>query len=229
MFKHRSTKKELLDGEVSKDDLYQNLDELHTINKLLGGYSGSLASLKKVVNKKLVIIMDIGCGGGDMMRFLYENIQPRTKYSYIGVDLKEDCIEYAKTKHSSTPLQFINEDFRDALDKIENVDVVHANLFTHHLTNQEIVDLIDFVAKRNKILIINDLHRHWFAYYSISILTKVLSKSHLVKHDAKLSVLRGFKKRDWFEILNQTEIDKNKIQLKWKWAFRYLIVIDNDG
>jgi 2-polyprenyl-3-methyl-5-hydroxy-6-metoxy-1,4-benzoquinol methylase len=228
MFKHRSSKKELLDGEISKEDLYQNLDELHSINRLLGGYKGSLSKVIQHSDKEEITIMDIGCGGGDMLRFLYNNLRAKGTFTFIGVDLKEDCIAYAKRKHKGTPLIFQTVDYRIALKEMKAVDIVHANLFTHHLSNAEISELIDYVHSSNKVLIINDLHRSRFAYYAIWFLTGIFSKSHLVKHDARLSVLRGFKKKDWDRILARTKVDKRHVYIQWKWAFRYLVTINHE-
>jgi hypothetical protein len=70
---------------------------------------------------------------------------------------------------------------------------------------------------------INDLHRHPLAYHSIRLLTCFFSKSYLVKHDAPLSVLRGFKKKEMEELLNSAGIQHYKIQ--WKWAFRWLVIV----
>jgi len=69
---------------------------------------------------------------------------------------------------------------------------------------------------------INDLQRHPLAYNSIKYITKFFSKSYLVKNDAPLSVLRGFKKREWQNIFEKAEI--SDYSLRWKWAFRHLLV-----
>jgi hypothetical protein len=68
---------------------------------------------------------------------------------------------------------------------------------------------------------INDLHRQPLAYYFIKLATKLFSKSSLVKNDAPLSVLRGFKKKEWESIFERAGIQNYSI--KWKWAFRYLV------
>jgi hypothetical protein len=54
-------------------------------------------------------------------------------------------------------------------------------------------------------------------------LTSIFSKSYLVKNDAPLSVLRGFKKKEWFAILQQA--GATNYSVKWKWAFRHLITV----
>jgi len=82
--------------------------------------------------------------------------------------------------------------------------------------------------KENSVIgfFINDLHRHPFAYYSIKWLTKIFSKSYLVKNDAALSVLRGFKRRE-LEIFS-AHSSVFSFQLKWKWAFRWLLIHINE-
>ena len=68
---------------------------------------------------------------------------------------------------------------------------------------------------------INDLQRHFLAYYSIKILSRVFSKSYLVKNDATLSVLRGFNKMELKHLLEQAGI--KGFEVKWKWAFRWVV------
>jgi hypothetical protein len=69
--------------------------------------------------------------------------------------------------------------------------------------------------------LINDLHRHPLAFYSIKLLTQVFSKSYLVKNDAPLSVQRGFTRSEWESIFLAAGI--NNYSIEWRWAFRWLI------
>lgn len=72
---------------------------------------------------------------------------------------------------------------------------------------------------------VNDLQRHPVAYYSIQLLTGIFSKSYLVKHDAPLSVARGFIKNELTQLLLYADIPTASVE--WKWAFRYLIVYEH--
>ena len=97
----------------------------------------------------------------------------------------------------------------------------------HHFTDEELIIMLQWMKANAKIgFFINDLHRHPIAYHFIKIATKLFSGSYLVKNDAPLSVLRGFKKKEWENILLKAGIKHYTIQ--WKWAFRYLIVVYND-
>jgi len=226
MFKQRSYQKEFLDEPtIPKDLLYQNLRELEFINKHLGGHSISTNGLKKIVvdNSKSYSIMDIGCGGGDSLKAIsYWSKKEKLKIDLHGVDLKEDCISYAKINCSDYPIKFRCEDFRDVFLEPLQIDIVHASLFCHHFTENEIIEFIKLCSKNKAIFIINDLERNAIAYYAIKLLTKLFSKSHLVKNDAPLSVLRGFKKAEWHSILQKSGIKNYSI--KNRWAFRHLII-----
>lgn len=222
MFNQRSHTKEFLDGEVSQKDLELNLKELHTINKLLGGYSISTNALKTLdlENKTLV---DIGSGGGDMLDIIRQWTEKKgTKMNLYGVDLKEDCIQYAQS-HLPDTLTFIHDDYRNIENHIEQIDYLHACLFTHHLADDQIIGLIRFAIERKITLVINDLERNFIAHYAIMLLTHLFSKSYLVKNDAPLSVLRGFKKKDWLTYLKKAGAARYTV--KWKWAFRHQIIV----
>ena len=98
-----------------------------------------------------------------------------------------------------------------------------ASTICHHLTEQELVELIRFALQKEAVLIINDLERNALAYYLIKFLTALFSASYLVKHDAPLSVLRGFKKQEWIEIIRGAGAVNYSV--KNKWAFRHEVII----
>ncbi len=228
MFKQRSYQKELLDEpDIEKGLLFQNLKELAIINKYLGGYAISLKGLKKVITdrSKTYKVIDIGCGGGDSLKAIAEwagkndyNIQ------LAGIDLKQDCIDYAKGTCKDFPgIDFYCDDFRNVFSEINDIAIVHASLFCHHFTEEEITGFIKFCNKNKTVFIINDLERNPVAYYAIKLITRLFSKSPLVKNDAPLSVARGFKKREWHAILQNAGV-KNYLIRNCP-AFRHLVIV----
>lgn len=222
MFKKRAHTKELLDGEVPEKDLIINLKELDTINKLLGGYSISLNAFKKVDLEKKNLV-DIGSGGGDMLHEIHLYAKKRgINCQLYGIDLKKICTSYAQS-HLPQSLTFITDDYRNSAKHLDKIDIIHACLFTHHLSDDEIIELIRYSLKEQCILIVNDLERNPVAYYLISFLTRIFSKSHLLKNDAPLSVLRGFKKKEWVKYLELA--GANRYSVRWKWAFRHQIIV----
>ncbi|WP_342083871.1 methyltransferase domain-containing protein [Dyadobacter sp. OTU695] len=226
MFRHRSLQKELLDrDDIPPADLFQNLRELDFINHWLGGYDISFAALKRVLQKgKRYKLVDIGCGGGDTLKRIANwNKKAGFSLDLCGVDLKPDCIAYAGENLKNSNVALICDDYRNTYRHLAKVDIIHACLFCHHLTTDDLEELVQFALSNRAILVINDLERNPVAYYSIKLLTRLFSKSYLVKNDAPLSVLRGFKKKEWLEILKQS--GATKFSVRNKWAFRHEVIV----
>lgn len=226
MFKTRSNTKELLDGnEIPVADLYQNLKELHRINTLLGGYTITYSALKKVLNKtKHYTLVDIGSGGGDTLKQI-QGWSKKNNYNIrlIGIDLKQSCIDYSVQNNFKSEIKFICDDYKSISKYAERIDIIHACLFCHHLSDAEIEALIQFAQHQKAVLVINDLERNPIAYFAIKLLTQLFSKSYLVKNDAPLSVLRGFKKAEWKKIIDASAATNYSVT--WKWAFRHEVII----
>ena len=226
MFKHRSDKKELLDREnIPSEDLFLNLKELDTINHLLGGYTITFSALSEILRPgRQYTLVDIGCGGGDTLKRINAwTMKNGHNLKLTGIDIKEICISYAVQNNLQNGITFICDDYRNSFSHLEQIDVLHACLFCHHLTEDQLIELIRFTIINRSVLIINDLERHPMAYYTIKWLTRLFSKSYLVKHDAPLSVLRGFKKTEWLYILRKA--GAKNYSVKNKWAFRHRVIV----
>ena len=126
--------------------------------------------------------------------------------------------------HDKRDIKIVLEDYKHWLDQKEKPDIIHASLFCHHLTDAQLVDFFRISSQNvTKAVVINDLQRHPLAYYSIKYLTQWFSKSRFTKNDAPLSVLRGFTKNELKQLLVKAGIVNYEI--KWKWAFRFVIII----
>jgi SAM-dependent methyltransferase len=226
-FTHRSYEKELLDGDaIPYEDVILNMQELNTINTILGGHTITLAGFKKLIgNRKEISIVEIGCGGGDNIRVI-ENYSKKENINYQlwGIDINFDIATFALEQNKN--LNILCSDYRKVIFE-QKPDIIFSSLFCHHFTEVELIEQLCWMKENSSIgFFINDLHRHWLAYYSIKILTKLFSKSYLVKNDAPLSVARGFKKNEWRTIFKKAGIENYSIQ--WKWAFRHLIIFSHE-
>lgn len=226
-YTRRSNKKELLDrNDIPFADIVRNMKELDFINTHLGGHSITLSGFKKLsLNQKDISVCEIGCGGGDNLNALYHFCKKKNiNVTFQGIDINTDCIAFAKEKSPIENIKYVTSDYRDVDFKDRAPDIIFSSLFCHHFTDEELVEMLQWM-KRNATIgfFINDLQRHPLAYNFIRYATRLFSKSYLVKNDAPLSVLRGFKKNEWESIFKKAGIDDYSIQ--WKWAFRYLILV----
>ncbi len=230
----RSLEKELLDrDDIPFEDIKQNMKELDFINTHLGGHQITIKGIKSFFpqltgqSTNHLTICEIGCGGGDNLRAIKKwCTQQNIAVSLTGVDLNPHCIAYAKSRKENEGIEFIVSDY-SSVSFQQKPAIIFSSLFCHHFTEANLKIQFQWM-KENAMLgfFINDLQRHVLAYHSISMLTKLFSKSYLVKNDAPLSVLRGFTKRELTYLLQKSEINHFKIQ--WKWAFRWLLIYQHE-
>lgn len=227
-FKHRSCESELLDApDIPKDLLFENLKELDFINRVLGGHSISLNGIKKLVTDKNKVyhIVDLGCGSGDLMQVIADwALKGGYQVRLTGVDRNPDVIDYMNEYCKDySEISGVAGDYRDYLKTGIEIDVIHCSLFCHHLKAGELAELFHFFNGNTKAgFVVNDLHRHWLAYYGVYLITHLLNGTALSKNDGPISVLRAFKVKELHSLLQKADITKYSIS--WKWAFRYLVV-----
>ncbi len=235
MLEQRSYQKELLDkDDIPFEDIRQNMKELEKVNTLLGGHrvscKGVRLFLKKIIAlKRPVHIAEIGCGGGDNLLALQKFFKKNgIKCKFTGIDIKPECISYAIKKNRGLDATWIISDYRSVQWLEGNKpDIIFSSLFCHHFTDTELTEQLRWMKGNSQLgFFINDLHRHPIAYYSIKWMSAAFSKSYLVKNDAPLSVMRGFKKEEWKTLLHKAGISRFKISAEW--AFRYLIYVKNE-
>ncbi len=227
MLKERSQEIEIMDDlEISGEVVNQTLRELNTINKFLGGNQISVSAFKQMVKgQEKVVLADLGCGGGDIMIEMAKWTRKKKKEAeFIGIDANPNIVQFAESNSAKFPeiqyraINILEKEFTDL-----KVDIIHCCLFVHHFSKSELVQLFKQFKKQAKIgVIINDLHRHPIAYWSIKFLTYLFSRSTMVRNDAAISVARGFKKSELISILNEAGITNYK--LSWQWAFRWKLI-----
>jgi 2-polyprenyl-3-methyl-5-hydroxy-6-metoxy-1,4-benzoquinol methylase len=229
-FSKRSEDIEIMDDLTSSGEIIdQTLRELEVINKWLGGNAVTLNALAKLKRKaklpEKLIIADLGCGGGDMLNLVSQWAE-RNKIAVelIGIDANPNIVEYARKHVPLKNVQFKALDIFSEEFRAMKFDVVMATLFFHHFTHDHLTEVFRQLKNQvNIAVIINDIHRHPLAFYSIGLLTRTFSKSSMVIHDAPLSVLRAFSKSELEKIFQDAGF--SSYSLKWKWAFRWQAIL----
>ena len=229
--KSRSKEVEIMDDFALEGEILREaLDKIAKINQLLGGNQLTLQGIKsflKTTDKsQKIIIADIGCGNGDMLRKIADfGIQNNYNFDLIGVDANDFTINYAKklSNNYSNIKYFSIDIFNKQFDEIK-YDIVLCTLTLHHFKDDEIVGLLKVFYKNSRLgIIINDLHRSAISYRLFQMLCFVFNLNNMSKQDGLVSILRGFKKRDLLEF--SEKLNFKKYSIYWKWAFRYQWII----
>ena len=230
-FSQRWDQAEIMDDlEFSGTEMDRALKELERINKWLGGNAVTLAGLnhlkKFFPEQQTITIADLGCGGGDMLKLIAEwGRNQGLSLKLLGVDANEYIVNYAQKQTLDYPeIKYQTANVFDPGFQNQSFDIITSTLFTHHFTSTQLENLLDSWTRNARIgVVINDLHRHWLAYYSIIAITRLFSRSYMVKNDGPVSVLRSFRRHELKNILSRINI--REFQLHWRWAFRWMLVI----
>jgi 2-polyprenyl-3-methyl-5-hydroxy-6-metoxy-1,4-benzoquinol methylase len=232
MFNKRSYEKEVMDNfSLGGTEMLTTLRELRFINRWLGGNAVTTSGIASLISQKKPVpphisISDLGCGDGEMLTIVDRWAASKgLQVALTGIDANDHILDFARTHTRSKPhIHYLHSDVFSADFALQSFDVITATLFCHHFTDEQLIALLKQLKTQAKLgMVINDLHRHWFAYHSIKWLTHWFSRSAMVKNDAKLSVLRGFSKKDLETILAKAGI--SSYVLKWCWAFRWKLII----
>ncbi len=206
------------DFSIQDERIDRALEELNIINKYLGGISTTKSALHYFIQSKKeeLKVIDIGSGSSDNL------LAAKSKYPNLQIlSIDKNLRALSSSKNQTKKL---NSDAFKLPFKNNSCDIVHAALFLHHFSEEQIQILLkEFLRIAKKGIIINDLQRSYLALSGIKILTIFFSKSEMVKNDAPLSVKRGFIKQEILKLLSDVSV--TNFVIKKRWAFRWMVVI----
>ena len=107
--------------------------------------------LQQKVKEKNLNVLDIGCGPGNMVKYLKFN-------KYYGFDIDSNYINYAKKKYRNC-FFFCEKFSKKSLKKIIKVDLVILFGILHHISDKQTLDLLEIIKfaikKKSKIIILD--------------------------------------------------------------------------
>ncbi len=227
-FNQRSTQPELMDTEsVSFAEFHDCLNTLSTINTFTLAYRPTLRWLERMVggagSGESIAVLDIGCGGGDMLRHIWKWARERNlAIELAGIDLNPLAKESAEqVTPADAPIRFETANLF-SLDPGRRADFIVSSLFTHHLTDGELVRFLRWMdCHATRGWFINDLHRHPLPYFFIKYAVRLLFSNRMIRHDAPVSVARSFTASEWQNLLSEAGIPAERTRIEWFFPFRY--------
>lgn len=222
----RAQTSELMDEPtLSTDEMGSTLKEVDAINRYLGGWATSEWLLRPFLRTtKLPSILDVGAGSGATARALQSHWGRRgwtTRWTLV--DLHPSVCRVAGKEPRGFVSGVVRADARHLPFPDRTFDVAHASLFLHHLGDQEISQVIREMTRVSRHgLVINDLERHGVALAAIRLITGMFSRNRCVRHDAPVSVRRGFRKGEILQWGAGLESASFEIQRRFpfRWAVR---------
>lgn len=226
----RSTKLELMDDlTIGGEQLAEALRQLRVINGMLGSAWLTLEGVVRLWHAggrpRQLSILDVGSGSGDINRLLlaWASLQGIAMRITL-VDIHpETCAAAAAYFRDEARVQVLCSDLMQL--GLGRVDIVTAALFTHHFSPAQLPAMYAALASAARLgVVVNDLHRHWLAWAGIWVATRLLSRNAMIRHDAPLSVLRGFRAEDLEQLRALPGLQG--LSYRWRPFFRYLVLVD---
>jgi 2-polyprenyl-3-methyl-5-hydroxy-6-metoxy-1,4-benzoquinol methylase len=183
------------------------LRDLAQVNRVTLSGRPTLSFLRRAVKGRRLKLLDVGFGHGDMLRRIARWAESRgIAAELVGVDLNPHSAEVARAATpSAMPIRYVTGDYAELAG--EGFDIVLSSFVAHHMSYTELIAFLRFMeAEASAGWLVNDLHRHRFAYHGYPVLAAAMRWHPIVRHDGKLSIARAFRPAEWRALLARAEV-----------------------
>ena len=193
----RVPSQEWLDDDFgTPGEIRQSFDDLWRINRWLGGVSGCLHLLDHYFARRglrQARILDVGSGDSRLAACLQAELARRNQSAkFVALDRRLSHLRNGN--HSSGRVTRVVADVSSLPFPKESFEVVISNLFLHHFSEDEAVELLRSLAEvASEAVLINDLERHPLPYVFIR-LAWPFARSRVTRHDGAASVRQAYTK-----------------------------------
>ena len=234
LLSRRANAPEMMDDFSITDERLENaLLELRQVNRFLGGYGALLAELRPLLRARMgreLAILDLGTGIADIPEVIVRWGERKGVHIHVtAVDANDATVVYARERLVRRLPGSLRDRVRavtaDALQTgypDASFDVVTASLFLHHFDDAQAVALLrEMTRLASAGIIVNDLHRHRMAYWSIKAIARFFPVSDMFRHDGPVSVRRAFTKSELKDLAAAAGL--TNVRIRWHWAFRWTL------
>jgi 2-polyprenyl-3-methyl-5-hydroxy-6-metoxy-1,4-benzoquinol methylase len=210
----------MMDQPCSYEELRACLHDIARVNRLTFAYRPTISWMEELVAAHPSVsplrVVDVGCGDGNMLRRIHAWAASReVPVALTGIDLNPDAIRAAR--EATPPELQINWIVGDALSNaaIGDIDVVVCSLLTHHLTNPQIVQFLQWAERATQRgWFINDLHRKAVPYHLFRLWAPFTNWHPFVKNDGAVSIRRSFVADDWHSLCAAAGLDGKAVSIE---------------
>jgi len=196
--KRDATVRELMDDpECDPTRLRRTLERFAIVNRLVAAWgivyrTHIRAALRAAGGRAR--ILDIGCGAGDVLRFLLARARADGfSAKGVGIDPDQRSLEVALARPRSPGLEFMQARSAELVAAGERFDIVISNHLLHHLTPAEVTALLtDSQLLAERVALHSDIARGRIAYAAFAVAVAPLATGTFLRTDGLRSIRRSW-------------------------------------
>lgn len=214
----RRLEPELMDDPaLPADELERALASLsimHSIARPSAPIWKAIAPLVESAGSARVSVADFGCGRGDLLRALHRRAEGRI--DCVGVDVNPRSLDLAAAR-GPVGARWVAADLLadpppPALAELR-VDVAVSTLFLHHLESRDVVRVLARMrACACRGVVVLDLPRTRWAWWTTVLGARLLSRSRVVHWDSGLSVRAAWRPEELLALAEKASLNAPKVR-----------------
>ncbi len=228
LFSKRSLELEHIDkGDYTPDEYEGCLVELRRVNRWLGDSSVLRRTLVPEIERaglKNFSVLDVGAGSGELLRVVARWARGSGRRArLVGLELNERSAgSIVEESRPFGEILAVRGDARRLPFRAGAFDYAISSLFTHHLSDEEVVAVLREMARvaRRGVCVI-DLHRHPVAYIFYTTVGRLFLYNRLLREDGALSILRAFIPAEMRRLAERAGLREAKVERR----FPYRLVV----
>jgi SAM-dependent methyltransferase len=217
-------------GIGTPDAIDQSLADLSRINRWLGGMRGLASHLYPRLRggrAEPLRVLDLGAGGCTVPEVIAQwASQERIPLQVFALDLRHAHLRWAQARlHRWPEVLLVQGDVFAPPFAAGSIDLVISSLFLHHLTKEELIELLPRWARiARRSLVMTDLVRHPLPYWFMKAASPVFARSAITRHDAAVSIRRAYLPQELWNIAVEAGFPQAHVFTHF--PFRMTLVID---
>jgi SAM-dependent methyltransferase len=217
MLANRRITEELMDDPALPETTYHSvLADLAQVNTVTLAARPTLSFLSRTtVGQSSFSLLDVGFGHGDMLRRIARWAERRGLAArLVGVDLNPRSESAARAATDpALPISYVTGDYADLAG--EGFDLIISSLVAHHMDDDQLSAFLAFMeGSARHGWLVNDLHRHGFAYSGYPLLARLFGWHPIVRKDGQTSIARAFRPAEWEKRLSEAGITQARVE-RW--------------
>jgi 2-polyprenyl-3-methyl-5-hydroxy-6-metoxy-1,4-benzoquinol methylase len=203
MQRRDTTLTEMMDQpDCDPDRLDATFRSFGSVNRLLSGWNRVYRKeirpiLRSMPSQKPVTLLDVGCGGGDVLLALVSRARREGfEVEGVGVDPDPRAIRFARNRQLEH-IRFVEGRLEDTV--LEG-DIIISNHVLHHLADPEVTEMLNRTRERARRAVLhNDISRSWTALVLFQLLRPFYPGSFICA-DGTRSIRRSFRPEELREL-----------------------------